>query len=114
MSDMGTAPSPRPEGTPAVTIVVPTYNEADNLPELVKRICTALPGAEVVVIDDASKDGTADVARRLGTEWPVRIVERFDRVEEVSEPLVPGRFRDRKEERYTFHVGHGYRPIGGP
>ena len=85
MSDMDTVPSQDPEGRPAaapgaptVTVVVPTYNEADNLPELVKRICTSLPDAEVLVIDDASKDGTADVARRLGTEWPVRIVERFD------------------------------------
>jgi dolichol-phosphate mannosyltransferase len=86
MSDMDTVPSQHPEGNsgavPAgsanITVVVPTYNEADNLPELVRRICTALPGVEVLVIDDASKDGTADVARRLAADWPVRVVERFD------------------------------------
>jgi dolichol-phosphate mannosyltransferase len=60
------------------TVVVPTYNESDNLPTLVERVCTALPGAEVVVVDDASKDGTADVARELAKKFPVRVVERFD------------------------------------
>jgi dolichol-phosphate mannosyltransferase len=60
------------------TVVVPTYNESDNLPKLVERICTALPGTEIVVVDDASKDGTADVARELSKKYPVRIVERFD------------------------------------
>jgi dolichol-phosphate mannosyltransferase len=78
MSDMGTVPSPRPEGQPTVTVVVPTYNEAANLPDLVKRICASLPGVEIVVIDDASKDGTADVVRKLSSDWPVRVVERFD------------------------------------
>lgn len=60
------------------TVVVPTYNESANLPPLVERVCTALPGAEIVVVDDASKDGTADVARELAKKHPVRVVERFD------------------------------------
>jgi dolichol-phosphate mannosyltransferase len=60
------------------TVVVPTYNESANLPPLVGRICAALPGVEVVVVDDASKDGTADVARDLAKKFPVRVVERFD------------------------------------
>ena len=60
------------------TVVVPTYNESDNLPTLMARVFTALPGAEVVVVDDASKDGTADVARELAKKYPVRVVERFD------------------------------------
>ena len=60
------------------TIVVPTYNESDNLPKLVERICAALPACEIVVVDDASKDGTADVGRELAKKYPVRVVERFD------------------------------------
>jgi len=60
------------------TVVVPTYNESANLPKLVERICAALPETEIVVVDDASKDGTADVARELAKKYPVRIIERFD------------------------------------
>jgi len=62
----------------AATVVVPTYNESANLPQLVERICAALPDTEIVVVDDASRDGTADVARKLADKYPVRIVERFD------------------------------------
>jgi dolichol-phosphate mannosyltransferase len=60
------------------TVIVPTYNESDNLPTLVERISAALPASEIVVVDDASRDGTAVVARELARRFPVRVVERFD------------------------------------
>jgi dolichol-phosphate mannosyltransferase len=60
------------------TVIVPTYNESGNLPELVRRLCAASKDIEIVVVDDASKDGTADVARGLAKDFPVRIVERKD------------------------------------
>ena len=53
-----------------VAVVVPTFNEADNIAELCERVRAALPEAEIVVVDDGSPDGTADVVRdvsdRLG------------------------------------------------
>lgn len=58
------------------TVVVPTFNEAGNLPTLVERICSAQPHVEIVVVDDASQDGTAAVARGLSGRYPVRVVER--------------------------------------
>jgi len=67
-----------PGAVTPVTVIVPTYNESKNLPELSKRICASVPGVEIVVVDDASKDGTADVARELGKTLPVRVIERFD------------------------------------
>lgn len=54
-------------------VVVPTYNEALNLPLLIPRILRAAPDATVCVVDDGSPDGTADVARKLGSEFPGRI-----------------------------------------
>jgi dolichol-phosphate mannosyltransferase len=60
-----------------VSVVVPTYNERDTLPELVLRLARALrQGYEVVVVDDASPDGTAEVARQLARSYPVRLVQR--------------------------------------
>ncbi len=59
---------------PRATVIVPTFNEAKNLPELARRILAAASGVEILVVDDASKDGTADRARELG----LRVVERLD------------------------------------
>lgn len=48
-----------------VLIVVPTYNERENLTALVTGIAAALPRAHVLVVDDDSPDGTADLCRSL-------------------------------------------------
>ena len=37
-------------------VVVPTFNERDNLPAIIKRLHTALPGTHVLVVDDSSPD----------------------------------------------------------
>ena len=47
-------------------IVLPTYNEAENIVEVLERIAEALPYADVLVVDDGSPDGTADIAERWG------------------------------------------------
>lgn len=51
--------------TPKIVIVLPTYNEADNIPLIAPRIAEAVPEADVMVMDDNSPDGTADSAERL-------------------------------------------------
>lgn len=53
-------------------VLVPTYNERENIPILVREIL-AIPGTEVMVIDDQSPDGTAEVADALGKEFPGRV-----------------------------------------
>ncbi|MEV5302155.1 polyprenol monophosphomannose synthase [Amycolatopsis methanolica] len=59
------------ESSPKVTVVVPTYNERDNLPKLVGQLTgLGLPGLHVLVVDDNSPDGTGDVADKLATEHP--------------------------------------------
>ena len=60
------------------SVVVPTYNEAGSLPILIDRLAAALRGREweLVVVDDGSPDGTADVAERIGATQPVRVVRR--------------------------------------
>ena len=65
---------------PTISLVVPTYNERENLPLLVEKIFAALNkyniSGEVVVVDDNSPDGTADLAEELSAEYPIRVVRR--------------------------------------
>lgn len=57
-----------------VAVVVPTYNEAANMPELVSRLFSlGIAGLHLYVVDDNSPDGTAQVAHRLSGEHEDRI-----------------------------------------
>ena len=61
----------------SVVIVVPTYNEADNINEIVARVRAALPAADVLVVDDGSPDGTGEIADRLAaSDQHVQVVHR--------------------------------------
>ncbi|HET7187380.1 MAG TPA: polyprenol monophosphomannose synthase [Gemmatimonadaceae bacterium] len=55
-----------------VLVVVPTYNERDNLPLLVNQVL-AYPGYRVLVVDDGSPDGTGAVADGLARDHPGRL-----------------------------------------
>ncbi len=44
-------------------VVVPTYHERENLPEFTRRLWAAVPGARLLLVDDASGDGTPDWVR---------------------------------------------------
>jgi len=60
-----------------VVMVVPTYNEADNLAWIVGRLRAAVPDVDVLVVDDGSPDGTGDIADKLALEDPqVDVVHR--------------------------------------
>jgi len=61
-----------------LSIIIPTYNERENLPKLVEQIFSYLDShsAEVVVVDDGSPDGTGDVAEKLKERFPVQVVHR--------------------------------------
>ena len=60
--------------TPEVSIVVPIYNEVDNLPDLVRRIEAAMQqqplSFELIAVDDGSKDGSAKLLRSLAADRP--------------------------------------------
>jgi dolichol-phosphate mannosyltransferase len=56
-----------------LTVVVPTYNERENLPKLV-QILFGLPlDIDLLVVDDASPDGTGDIAEGLKREYPGKV-----------------------------------------
>lgn len=49
-------------------VVLPTYNEALNIEEVIEKVRAAVPHAQILVVDDGSPDGTADLAEELGRE----------------------------------------------
>jgi dolichol-phosphate mannosyltransferase len=65
-----------------LAIIVPTYEEAANMPELVRRLDACLKGVqwELIIVDDDSADGTARIVRELGrTDGRVRCLQRLGR-----------------------------------
>jgi dolichol-phosphate mannosyltransferase len=53
-----------------VLVVIPTYDEVDNVARVVGGVRAAVPGADVLVVDDASPDGTGDLADALAAADP--------------------------------------------
>lgn len=86
--DRGTAPGSATSPAPAVDadaartgagtwVVLPTYNEVDNLEGIAAAILTTLPGATLLVVDDGSPDGTGRLADELAAADPrVRVRHR--------------------------------------
>lgn len=57
-----------------LTVVVPTYNEAENLPRLVSALFSMpVPDLSVLVVDDNSPDGTGVLAEKLGKDHPGKL-----------------------------------------
>ncbi len=55
---------------PCAVIVIPTYNERDNLDPLIARIIEALPDGHVLIVDDGSPDGTGQLADTMAEADP--------------------------------------------
>ena len=64
----------------SISIIIPTYNERENVTPLMERIDRALSSRdyEVVFVDDNSKDGTAELINSLSGKYPVRVMVRKD------------------------------------
>jgi len=61
-------------------MVVPTYNEADNIAWIVGRLRRAQPGLDVLIVDDGSPDGTGAIADELAAADPaVSVVHRTEK-----------------------------------
>ena len=60
-----------------VVVLIPTFNERENLPRIVSRVRTAVPAVDILVLDDNSPDGTGAVADELaGADPQVNVLHR--------------------------------------
>lgn len=82
-----------------VAVIVPTYQEALNVATVVTGVRLSLPDAQVVVVDDSSPDGTADIAKQLG--------EDLGRVHVIVRPVRDG-FGKAYREGWTWALEHGF------
>ncbi len=126
---------------PTLSLVVPTYNERDRLPDLVRAIFDAYAASGVdgtlVIVDDNSPDGTGQVADELAQRFPLEVVHRsgkrglgtavidgFNASDaeivgvidaDLSHPpaLVPRMLKAMLESHADFVIGSRYIPGGG-
>ena len=56
--------------TQRTLVIIPTFNEQENLPLILQRLHRACPAVHVLVVDDNSPDGTGRVGRRTGRGGP--------------------------------------------
>ena len=67
---------------PGASIIVPTYREAPNIEPLVRRVFAGVADAdieaELIIVDDDSRDGTENIVESLRRDYPVRLIVRHD------------------------------------
>ena len=64
-----------------IVVVLPTYNEFESLPVVVGRLRAAVPDADILIVDDASPDGTGEIADLLHSRMPqVRVLHRPEKL----------------------------------
>ena len=51
-------------------VIIPTYNEKENVEAIIRAVFSLEEGFHILVVDDSSPDGTADIVRKLQTEFP--------------------------------------------
>src|SRR6476659_1459992 len=95
---------------PRAVVCLPTYNERENLEQMVRAL--ADKNVDVLVIDDSSPDGTGEIADRLASELPWVEVLHRPRKEGLGRAYVDG-FRHVLEEGAELALGSRYVAGGG-
>lgn len=79
-------------------VVVPTYNERENLPLLVKELLSLPRPVDLLIVDDASPDGTGEIADRLAEDPRVHVLHRTGKLG-LGSAYVAG---------FRYALEHGY------
>lgn len=85
-------------------VIVPTYNERENIERLVEAVLAAEPGADLLIVDDNSPDGTGEIADRLARLDPDRITVLHRASKEGIGPAYLAGFRAGLERNYSAFV----------
>lgn len=69
ITESTTSVAPGPPAAEQTLIIVPTYNESSNITELIGKIFSAVSDVHVLVVDDNSPDGTADLVEKMSANY---------------------------------------------
>jgi dolichol-phosphate mannosyltransferase len=84
---------------PNILVVIPTYNEADNIARLIPAVKRQGPGIEILVVDDGSPDGTGGIVAEMGRKDPtVHLLQREGKLG-LGTAYVAG---------FRYAIEHGY------
>ena len=67
--------------------MIPAFNEAEHIAQVLHAVRRHAPEFDVLVVDDASRDTTAEIARASGARVPLLLNARFSVVGATSVPL---------------------------
>lgn len=57
-----------------LSIIIPVYNEAKNIQEIIKRVHATKRASEIIIVDDGSQDGTRDILKNMDGKKKVRVI----------------------------------------
>jgi glycosyltransferase involved in cell wall biosynthesis len=57
-----------------LSVIIPVYNEVENIEEILKRVKATKQAAEIIVVDDGSQDGTRDLLKQLDGKEMVHVI----------------------------------------
>lgn len=98
-----------------ISIVIPTYNERENLPILINEIFITIAGCkdfdlEIIIVDDNSPDGTGDVAEELSKTYPIKVIHRKGK-EGLGSAVMEGFYRSEREYLGVMDADLSHDPI---
>lgn len=80
-------------------IIIPTYNELENIPSLLKEVFSNAPTTDVLIVDDNSPDGTGELAEKMRTEDPrIHVLHRSGKLG-LGTAYIAG---------FKYAIAHGY------
>ncbi len=86
-------------------IIIPTYNERENLKSLCDQVLTALPSADLLIVDDNSPDGTGQLADQMAAENPrINVLHRSGKLGLGTAYIAGFRFALSKGYEFVFEM----------
>jgi len=88
-----------------ILVVIPTYNEAENIPRLIPAVLGKARGIDVLIVDDGSPDGTAGIVRKMmRTSRRVHLIERAGKSGLGTAYVAGFRYALEREYQYVFEM----------